>query len=133
MGLPRSKGKDVIFVIIDMLTKYNTFLAPNHPYSPAIVSQVFFDHIYKHHDLPSNIVSNRDIIFISSLWSELLKQMGITQCLSSLYHPQKDGQIEVVNQCLESYLRCMVRENPRPRANGYPLLNGGTTRHTILL
>jgi len=64
-GLPPSRGKDTIFVVVDRLSKYAHFLPLSHPFTAARVAQVFFEHIYKLHSLPRTIVNDRDKVFLS--------------------------------------------------------------------
>ncbi|KAM1413887.1 hypothetical protein ACFX2I_005733 [Malus domestica] len=73
MGLPSCKGKTVIFVIVDMLTKYAHFLALAHPYTAITVAQLFVDNIFKLHGMPSTIVSDRDSLFLSSFLKGFFK------------------------------------------------------------
>lgn len=104
-GLPKSKGKDTIFVVVD-------HLALSHPYAAADVTQVFSYQVYKLHGCPTTIVSDRDVVFLSAFWTDFMKLHGVSLALSTTYHPQTDGQTEAVNRCLENYLRGMVFEHP---------------------
>jgi transposase InsO family protein len=52
---------------------------------------------------------------------ELLKQFGVQLNMSSAYHPQTDGQTEMVNQCLEYFLRSMLLDHPRKWTKWLPL------------
>ncbi|KAM2118243.1 hypothetical protein ACFX1R_011686 [Malus domestica] len=113
VGLPSCKGKSVIWVVVDRLSKYTHFIAMSHPYTASSVAQLFVEHIFKLHGMPNSIVSDRDPVFTSAFWKELFKLQDSKLCMSSGYHPQSDGQSEVMNRCLETYLRCFVGGQPR--------------------
>ena len=64
----------------------------------------FFREIVKLHGLPSTIISNRDVKFVSYFWKTLWKLFGATLKFSSAFHPQTDGQAGVVNCSLGVWL-----------------------------
>ena len=49
---------------------------------------------------------------MSAFWSELFRLQVILLLRSTTYHSQMDGQSEVVNQALETFLRCFVDGQP---------------------
>ncbi|KAL4581633.1 hypothetical protein LXL04_006159 [Taraxacum kok-saghyz] len=111
--LPPSNGKSSISVIVDRLTKFSHFIALPSKYTAASLATVFLKDIYRFHGLPKSILSDRDPLFLSHFWIQLFKQLGTKIRHSSAYHPQTDGQTEVVNRCLESYLRAFACDEPK--------------------
>ena len=51
-GLPMSKGKNVILVVVDRLTKYAHFIPLAHPFTAHQVASLFIDNIFNYMVLP---------------------------------------------------------------------------------
>jgi hypothetical protein len=100
-GLPNSQGKSMIFVVVNRLSKYAHLMALKHPYMAIMVAHKFFEHIFKLHGMPTSIVCDQDPTFTSNFWKALFRLQGTRFNFSSTYHPQTDGQTEVVNRTLE--------------------------------
>lgn len=120
-GLPSSMGKTVIFMVVDRLSKGAQFITLQHPYTSLTVAQAFLDNVYKLHGCPRSIVSDRDSVFLSDFWKELMALQGVALKFLSAYHPQSDGQTEIINRCLETYLRCMCSDIPHFWSKWLPL------------
>jgi hypothetical protein len=131
-SLPKSGNKSVIMVVVDFLSKYAHFCALQHSFTTSMVAQIFMDQVFKLHGMPYSIVFYRDPTFKRNFWQELFKIQGTKLHLSTTYHPQTDGQMKVVNKCLETYLRCFSLEKQNQWAQWLPLAEWwyNTSYHT---
>ncbi|KAL8091541.1 hypothetical protein AgCh_033970 [Apium graveolens] len=116
-GLPSSRGFTVILVVVDRLTKFAHFgPLPTH-FTASKTAELFAEIVIKFHGFPSSIISDRDPIFVSLFWKTLFELSGTTLHHSTAYHPQTDGQTEVVNRGLEQYLRAFTHDCPSAWVN----------------
>jgi hypothetical protein len=122
VGLPKSGNKSIIMVVIDHLSRYAHFYSLQYPFTASIVAQIFMDQVFKIHGMSHSIIFYHDPTFTNNFWKELFKLQGTQLHLSIAYHPQTDGQTEIVNKCLETYLRCFASERPSQWAQWLPLV-----------
>jgi hypothetical protein len=102
--LPKAQGKDFIFVVVYRLANFSHFFAISMDYSASQVADLFLKEVFKLHGLPKTVVSDRHSRFMSTFWHELFRLVGTQLTTSTSYHPQTDGQTEIVNKWVEGYL-----------------------------
>src|SRR5271163_4842055 len=103
--LPPSQGYNAIYVVVDRLTKMAHFCPTTTQVTAEETAQLYLRHVFKHHGLPADIVSDRGSQFTAKFFTRLLDLCKTRSNKSTAFHPQSVGQTERVNQVLEQYLR----------------------------
>ncbi|GJS92725.1 putative reverse transcriptase domain-containing protein [Tanacetum coccineum] len=107
--LPKmSTGQDVIWVIVDRLTKSAHFLPMKETDSMEKLMRQYLKEVVSRHGVPVSIISDQDRKFTSHFWQSLNKALGTQLDMNTAYHPQTDGQSERTIQTLEDMLRACV-------------------------
>nr|GFA99585.1 reverse transcriptase domain-containing protein [Tanacetum cinerariifolium] len=60
---------------------------------------------------PKAIISDRGTHFCNDQFARIMSKYGVTHHLSTTYHPQTSGQVEVINRGLKRILKRTVGEN----------------------
>jgi len=103
-----AQGYNSILVVVDRFTKMAHFVPMTEKTMAEGLARLFRDNVWWLHGLPESIISDRGPQFAAGLMRELNEMLGIKTKLSTVFHPQTDGQTERMNQELEQYLRMFI-------------------------
>ncbi|GKD86891.1 putative reverse transcriptase domain-containing protein [Tanacetum coccineum] len=121
--LPKtSNGHDIIWVIVDRLTKSTHFIHTRETDSMETLTRLYIKEIVSWHGVPISIISDRDSHFTSRFWQSLQSALGTQLDMCTAYHPETDGQSERTIQTLEDMLRACVIDFGKGREKHLPLV-----------
>jgi len=117
-----TRQNDAIMVAMDKLSKSTQFIPIKSTCKAIDIANIFMKEIFRLHDMPKEIVSDRDTEFTSNFWKSLMAGLETKLLFSIAYHPQTDQQKERVNQILEDMLRMHVIHQPKKWEDYLPLV-----------
>ncbi|GJW43974.1 reverse transcriptase domain-containing protein [Tanacetum coccineum] len=106
---PSSRGNKYILVAVDYLSKWVEAKAL--PTNDARVVCKFLKTLFSRFGAPRAIISDRGTHFCNDQFTKVMLKYGVTHRLSTAYHPQTSGQVEVSNRGLKRILERTVGEN----------------------
>ena len=109
-------------MIVDRLTKSAHFIAVRMTFALERFCRLYIREIVRLHGVPVSIVSDRDPRFTTHFWKSFQKAMGTRLTMSTMFHPQTDGQSERTIQVLEDMLRACVLDHKGNWEEHLPLM-----------
>ncbi|GJR10838.1 reverse transcriptase domain-containing protein [Tanacetum coccineum] len=106
---PSSRGNKYILVAVDYLSKWVEAKAL--PTNDARVVCKFLKSLFARFGAPRAIISDRGTHFCNDQFAKVMLKYGVTHRLSTAYHPQISGQVEVSNRGLKRILERTIGEN----------------------
>jgi len=108
--MPESLGYNYILVVVNQFSKEVVFVPCTKEETALSTTELFRDHVWCQHGLPSSVVSDCGSVFASNFLGELYKLLGVKRKMSTAFHPQTDGQTERLNREINQYLQTYVND-----------------------
>lgn len=110
---PKTKaGNDAVLVIVDKFSKQAIFTPCKKSATAPEIAQLFQDHLFAKHGVPTKIISDRDPKFTSKYWKCLTEVLNVRLNMSTADHPATDGQSENVIRTLSNMIRASIQKSP---------------------
>ncbi len=95
-------------VVVHRFNKMTHFIPSKESAMAQEMGRLFFMHVFKHHGLPKDIVSDRDPKFTSKFWWALWKRIGLEFKMNTSFRPQTDGETKIMSLVIQQFLRNYV-------------------------
>ncbi len=96
---------NAILVIVDRYTKIVKFIPTTTNISAPEFAALFHKNVELKFGSPRGIISDCDTRITSKFWAEICAYSLIKRYMSTAFHPQTDGQTEILNRILKNYLQ----------------------------
>lgn len=119
--LPKtSSGHQYILTMLDMATRYPEAIPLRNISAKMVVKELL--NFFTRFGLPKEVQSDQGSNFLSKVFRQTLKELGISQITSSAYHPQSQGALERYHQTLKTMIRKYCVEHEKDWDKGLPFL-----------
>ena len=113
--LPPDHRHEFLIVFVDCYLKY-TILVPSSNHTSNTVSEALMGHVIPYFGTPRRLLSDSGREFISTIWTKLLRSLGIQQVLTSPYHLEGNAINERSHLTLNNVFRACLLEGPSAKA-----------------
>jgi hypothetical protein len=112
-GLSSTKHENnCVFVVVDRFSNMAILTACKKNFTAAETTKLFFEQVWVHFGIPQTIIFDHVSRFLNTFWSSLWSLLDTKLTKSTAFHPQTDGQTEVINWMIVHILRMYNSKHP---------------------
>lgn len=112
---------DVIFVIVDRLTKIVYYKSVKTIVDTAGLRKIIINVVVWHHSFFQSIVNDQGLLFSSKFWFLICHFLTIKQKPFTAFHLQIDGPTERQKSTMKAYLGAFVKHGQNNKARLLPM------------
>ena len=116
---PPSDGKEYILVVVNYVSKWVEAI-PTRTNTHREVLRFVMRNIFSRYVCPRAIISDGGSHFNNAHFRALLKRYGVHHRVTTPYHPQANGQVEVRNREVKNILKKIIRLDGKDWAHKLP-------------
>ena len=113
---PLSDGKEYIFLAVDYMSKWVEAI-PTRTNTHREVFKFITRKIFSLYGCPRAIISDGGSYFNNAHFCELLRKYGLHHHITTPYHPQENGQVEVSNRKVKNIVKKIIQPDEKDWAH----------------